>query len=129
MFDQIMTLESKLKAVMKESSEELKVKKDLEAKVRELASFRVLNARLKSMYPRSVLSLINQRYQKMLLLMAFTGKMDLTNDSVVSCIIAGSKNNFLHKLKYKAHVPLKDAMNLIGICDETGTLAEGEVFV
>jgi len=38
-------------------------------------------------------------------------------------------NNFLFKLKKKAHIPLPNSLNLIGVVDETGILEEEEIFV
>jgi len=93
--------------------------------VRELVTFKVLNSHLKSLFPSNVVSGITQRFQKMLFLQACQGKFDFLNNSIVTAIMAGVVNNFLFKLKKKAHIPLPNALNLIGVVDETGILEEG----
>ena len=48
---------------------------------------------------------------------------------VFRSIILASKHNLLLSLKKHTHIPIPNALNLIGVVDETGVLQEGEVFV
>jgi len=56
-------------------------------------------------------------------------EIDVTEDNFLRDILGALLQIQLRQLKYRSRIPVSDAVTLYGICDETGCLYEGEIFV
>ena len=56
-------------------------------------------------------------------------EIDATEDNFLRDILGAMLQIQLRQLKYRSRIPVSDAVTLYGICDETGCLHEGEIFV
>ncbi|KAK5940398.1 hypothetical protein PMZ80_007818 [Knufia obscura] len=55
--------------------------------------------------------------------------IDVTEDSFLRDILGALLQIQLREIKYRSRILVPDALTLYGICDETGLLKEGEIFV
>ena len=55
--------------------------------------------------------------------------IDYRHDRFLCSVVEASVIRELRLLKHKSRIPLDEGVTLFGICDETGFLSEGQVFV